>query len=155
MNIEAKVEEYAKLREQAKAIKKRMEMLSEDIKEYAGTHGVKDDSGSFYCDSDKFVYGKQARKSVNFIEDKAIAYLKGRGLVDAVKTKEYIDNEVVDRYVSEGVITFNDLQSIVTTKTSYAIDVKVKEVMPEVEEVTLGAVASVKPKLLPFQKKRR
>lgn len=146
-SINDKVQEYYRLREEAKTIKSRMDTLAKEIKEYSSQHGVKDDKGSFYCDNGTFQFGQQAKKSVTFVVDKAIEFFKKNGLVDAVKTTEVIDEDAVERYINEGRVTFDDLESITQTKVTYAIDLKKKEDMPVVEETTVPIAASKKPKL--------
>ena len=146
-SINDKVQEYYRLREEAKTIKSRMDILAKEIKDYAGVNGVKDDKGSFYCDNGTFMFGQQAKKSVTFVVDKALAFFKSNGLVDAIKTTEVIDEDAVERYINEGRITFDDLESITQTKVTYAIDLKKKEDMPVVEETTVAMAASKKPKL--------
>lgn len=146
-SIDAKVQEYYRLREESKTIKSRMDTLAKEIKEYANKNGVKDDKGSFYCDNGTFQFGQQAKKSVTFVLDKALEFFKSHGLTDAVKTVEAIDEEAVERYINEGRVTFDDLESITQTKVTYAIDLKKKEDMPVVEETTVAMAASKKPKL--------
>ena len=146
-SINDKVQEYHRLREEAKTIKSRMDTLAKEIKEYASKNGTKDDKGSFYCDNGVFMFGQQAKKSVTFVLDKALEFFKSHGLTDAVKTVEAIDEEAVERYINEGKVTFDDLESITQTKTTYAIDLKKKEDMPVVEETTVAMAASKKPKL--------
>ena len=146
-SINDKVQEYYRLREEAKTIKSRMDTLAKEIKEYATVNGVKDDKGSFYCDNGAFQFGQQAKKSVTFVFDKAIEFFKTRGLVNAIKTTEVIDEDAVEQYINEGKITFDDLESITQTKVTYAIDLKKKEDMPVVEETTVAIAASKKPKL--------
>lgn len=148
-NIDAMVSEYDALRSQSKTIKSRMDTLAKDIKKYAETHGVKDDKGSYYCDNGAFQFGQQAKKSVSFVIDKALDFLKSHGFTDAIKTVETIDEDVIERLVSEGAITFEDLESITETKVTYAIDLKKNEDMPVIEETTVPLAASKKPKLSP------
>ena len=145
-SINDKVQEYYRLREESKTIKSRMDTLAKEIKEYATVNGVKDDKGSFYCDNGAFMFGQQAKKSVTFVIDKAIEFFKTHGLVDAVKITEVIDEDAVEKYISEGRVTFDDLESITQTKVTYAIDLKKKEDMPVVEETTVQIAASKKPK---------
>lgn len=145
-SIVMKVEEYDRLREQSKTIKSRMDTLAKEIKEYASKNGVKDDKGSFYCESTFFMFGSQAKKSVSFKKDEAITFFKTRGLLDAVKITEVIDEDAVEKYINEGAISFEDLESITETKVSYAIDLKKKEDMPVVEQTTVAMAASKKPK---------
>lgn len=146
-SIDSKVQEYYRLREEAKTIKSRMDTLAKEIKAHASAHGVKDDKGSFYCDNGTFMFGQQAKKSVSFIRDKAIEFFKTHGMLEAVKTTEVIDEEAVEKYINDGSLTFEDLESITETKTTYAIDLKKKEDMPVVEETTVSLAASKKPKL--------
>lgn len=145
--IDAKVSEYDKLREEAKTIKNRMDVLAKEIKEYADSNGVKDDKGSFYCDNGTFMFGKQAKKSISFIKDTAIKFFKDKKLTKAIVTVENIDEDAVEKYISEGKITFDDLESITETKVSYAIDLKKKEELPIIEETKIPMAASKKPKL--------
>lgn len=145
-SIDDKVQEYHALREQSKTIKSRMDVLAKEIKDYASKNGVKDDKGSFYCDNGAFSFGQQAKKSVTFVVDKALEFFKSHGLTDAIKTVEVIDEEAVERYINDGRVTFDDLESITQTKVSYAIDLKKKEDMPVVEETTVAMAASKKPK---------
>lgn len=147
-SIDDMVQEYFLLREQSKTIKSRMDALAKEIKNYASENGVKDDKGSSYCDNGAFMFGQQAKKSVSFVKDKAIEFFKTHGLLDAVKITEVIDEDAVEKYINEGAITFDDLESITETKTTYAIDLKKKEEMPVVEETTVQMAASKKPKLL-------
>ena len=144
-SIDDKLQEYYSLREQSKTIKSRMDTLAKEIKEYASANGVKDDKGSTYCDNGSFMFGQQAKKSVSFKKEVAIVFFKAKGLLDAIKITEVIDEDAVEKYINEGLITFEDLESITETKVTYAIDLKKKEEMPVVEETTVMA-ASKKPK---------
>lgn len=146
-SIDDKVQEYHRLREESKTIKNRMDTLAKEIKDYATQNGVKDDKGSFYCDNKSFMFGSQAKKSVSFKRDVALVFFKAKGLLDAIKITEVIDEDAVEKYINEGAITFEDLESITETKVSYAIDLKKKEDMPVVEESTVQMAASKKPKI--------
>lgn len=145
-SIDDKVQEYYRLREESKTIKSRMDALAKEIKDYASANGVKDDRGSTYCDNGSFMFGQQAKKSVSFKKEVAIVFFKAKGLLDAVKITEVIDEDAVEKYINEGAITFEDLESITETKVTYAIDLKKKEEMPVVEETTVQMAASKKPK---------
>ena len=78
--IHSYVQEYNELRKQESLLKKRKDELAKLIKEHASEHGTKDSTGSSYCESDKFVFGSQVRKSVKLNHDKAKAFLLGIGL---------------------------------------------------------------------------
>ena len=153
-SIYDKVNEYYELREKSKTIKSRMDVLAKEIKEYASTNGVKDDKGSSYCENKDFMFGQQCKKSVSFIKDKAIEFFKIHGLHNAVKITEVIDEDEVEKYINEGSISFEDLESITETKVTYAIDLKKKEEMPVVEETTVAVAASKKPKPVLSKKKK-
>lgn len=143
-SIDSLLQEYYELREQSKLTKSRMDILAKEIKEYASANGVKDDKGSSYCDNGEFMFGQQAKKSVSFKNDEAITFFKTHGLLDAVKIKEVIDEDAVEKYINEGQLSFEDLESITETKVTYAIDLKKKEDLPVVEESTVQVAASKK-----------
>ena len=147
ISIDSLLAEYDKLREEKKTIEAQMKKLSEDIKDYAEKNGVKDDKGSFYAENPFFTFGKMAKKSVSLVQDKAIAFFKKKKLTEAIKTVEVIDEDAVERYIKDGKITFEELESITETKVTYAIDIKKKEELPQVEETTVQLSASKKPKL--------
>lgn len=141
--------EYDALREQKKIIESRMKTLAEQIKEHAQSKGVKDDKGSYYAESNGFVYGKQAKKSVSFDKDKALDFLKERGFEDCIDTVEVINEDAVETHINNGDISYEDLEDITVTKVTYAVDLKKKEEMPVVEETEVPLAASKKPRLIP------
>lgn len=141
--------EYDSLRGQKKQIEERMKVLADQIKANAEKVGVKDDKGSFYAEDSNFVYGKQCKKSVSFNVDKALAFFKERGYEDCIDTVEVINEGAVEILVNSGDISFEDLESITNTKVSYAVDIKKKEEMTEVEEKEVTLAASKKARLVP------
>ncbi len=143
------LKEYSALREESSRIKKRMDALSATIKDYAEKSGTKNDSGSFYAENDEFIFGKQAKKSVSFMEETAIKFFKDKGLHECVKTIEKIDESKVEEAIQSGDLSYDELQSITQTKTTYAVDVKRKAEMPEVaqSEVKMAASRKSKPSL--------
>ncbi len=140
--------EYVNLRDNKKKIESRMKTLSEQIKSYAEQFGVKDDKGSYYAECDNYIYGKQCKKSVSFDEEKALTYFKDKGFDECIDTVEVINEEEVENLINNGDISFEDLESITKTKVSYAIDVKEKEEMPEVQQTEVPLVASKKARLV-------
>jgi len=144
--IEAKVQEYDKLREESKLIKSRMDVLAAEIKDYAEKFGVKNDTGSFYVENDTFIFGKQAKKSVSFVKEKALEFFKKHKFKDCIKTVETIDEDAVEARITAGDISYAELEQITETKVTYAIDVKKKEDLPVVEESQVKVAASKKPK---------
>lgn len=148
VSIEQKVTEYDKLRAQSKTIKSQMDKLSAQIKDSAEKLGTKDDKGSYFYETDQYIFGKVAKKSVSFSEEKAIKFFKKKGLDKCIDIVEVINEEAVSGYVSSGDITYEELDDITQTKTTFAVDVKKKEEMPEIEQTRVPLVASAKPKLL-------
>ena len=147
--VEELLKEYDFLREQKKTIEGRMKYLADQIKENAQKVGVRDDKGSFYAENESFIYGKQAKKSVSFDKDKAIQFFKDNDLNDCISTVEVINEGAVEEHINSGDISFESLEEITVTKVSYAIDIKKKEEMPEVEQTSVPMAASKKPLLIP------
>lgn len=147
--IGAMLSEYDSLREQKKKIEDRMKYLADQIKANAEKVGVKDDKGSFYAEDERFIYGKQCKKSVSFNQEKALSYFRDHGYDDCITTVEVINEEAVESRINTGDISFEDLEDITTTKVSYAIDLKRKEEMPEVEQTEVPIAASKKSRLVP------
>ena len=141
--------EYDSLREQKKKIEDRMKYLADQIKANAEKVGVKDDKGSFYAEDEQFIYGKQCKKSVSFNQEKALSYFRDHGYDDCIATVEVINEEAVESRINTGDISLEDLEDITTTKVSYAIDLKRKEEMPEVEQTEVPIAASKKSRLVP------
>lgn len=139
------VQEYDSLRANKKTIEDRMTYLSNAIKEYAEKNGTKDDKGSFYTSVDGFLVGKQCKKSVSFNKDVAIKFFEDKHLHDAIVITKSIDEKAVEKYINNGDISYDDLESITTTKVTYAVDLKKEEEMPVVEQKDIKAVASKKP----------
>ena len=147
--IGAILSEYDSLREQKKKIEDRMKYLADQIKANAEKVGVKDDKGSFYAENEQFIYGKQCKKSVSFNQEKALSYFRDHGYDDCITTVEVINEEAVESRINTGDISFEDLEDITTTKVSYAIDLKRKEEMPEIEQTEVPIAASKKSRLVP------
>lgn len=140
--------EYDSLKAQKKVLEDRMKKLADQIKDNAERVGVKDDKGSFYAENEQFIYGKQCKKSVSFDDEKALEFFKDRGLADCISTVEVINEEAVENHINNGDISYEDLESITTTKVTYAVDVKKKKDMPVVEETNVAVAASKKGRLV-------
>lgn len=143
--VEKMVAEYAALRHEEKRIKDRKAFLSDAIKSYSLSNGVKDENGSFYSDCDNYTYGAQCKKSVKFDDEKAALFFQSNGFEDCVKLVPHIVESAVEKRFSDGDITAEELDSITKTSTSYAVIVKEKEVVPDVQQSY--AVAKKKPVL--------
>lgn len=150
--IHSYVQEYNELRKQESLLKKRKDELAKLIKEHASEHGTKDSTGSSYCESDKFVFGSQVRKSVKLNHDKAKAFLLGVGLYEqVVETKEVINEDKVEQLLINGDISDEDLESIVDIKTTYSVSVTERQVEDDMPDVIVEN--SSKKRKLPFRRK--
>lgn len=143
------LQEYNTLRDEKKRIEDRMKKLADLIKDNAEKVGVKDDKGSYYAEDENYIYGKQCKKSVSFNQEKALSYFRDHGFEDCIGTVEVINETAVEEHINTGDISFEDLESITDTKVSYAIDLKKKEDMPEVQETEVPMAASKKTRLVP------
>lgn len=153
-HYESLAEEYVSLREKAKAIKARMDVLSAQLKEHAESWGVPDETGSFYVKGKSLVWGKQSKKTITFDEDKALAFFKDNDMDDCITYVPSVNQEAVEARVSNGEITVEELENITNTKVSYAVSVTRLEDITQVEESRLGlSAASLKPKS-PFRVKK-
>ena len=150
--IHSYVQEYNELRKQESLLKKRKDELAKLIKEHASEHGTKDSTGSSYCESDKFVFGSQVRKSVKLNHDKAKTFLLGIGLYEqVVETKEVINEDKVEQLLINGDISDEDLESIVDIKTTYSVSVTERQVEEDMPDVIVEN--SSKKRKLPFRRK--
>lgn len=139
--IEKMVEEYQALKKQEKSISERKKVLADSIKAYAVENGTKDDKGSFYSENNNFIFGASCRKSVSIDEAKAMVLFHEREEVlgDCFDLKPTINEEAIERHLSLGDITLEEVESITKVSTSMAIDVREKEEVAEVEQTSFVA----------------
>jgi hypothetical protein len=142
-SVESFIDEYSTISEQVKLLEARKKKLSDQIKKFATTQGEKDEKGSYYAETSKYVYGSVARKSVNLNQEKALEFLKENGLDACIKVTESVDEEAFSKLIEEQVITTEALEELTTIKVVYAISVQKKE---EVTEDVRQFVASFKGK---------
>lgn len=149
------LQEYVVLRDNKKTIETRMKQLADEIKEYCTQYGTQDSNGSFYSENDSYAFGKQAKKKVTLDEENLIAYLKEKGITAPIKQKQYIDTEVLDKVLDnpDSGLSESEIEPFIKITTSYAVDIKVKEEMPEVEETQVALAADKKRKLFGGKKK--
>lgn len=140
-NIENLVSQYDALRAQEKLIKSQMTKLADSIKEYAQKNGVRDSSGSYYCDSDEFTFGCTAAKSISF-KDSAIQFFKDKGLDDCIQVIESVDKGKVDSYLDSGTLRQEDILNLAEVKTSYRVSVVKKDVIPEIQPIAASSKKS-------------
>lgn len=133
--------EYAEISAQIKQLEERKKSLADKIKSGAEQFGVKDDKGSYYLESDTQVMGKVAKKSFKIDQDKAVETLESMGLGDVVDvvTVKTVNEDKLQKAVSDKRITLDTVQGFTNESVSYSVLVKEKEAVPEVEQSTLKA----------------
>jgi hypothetical protein len=134
-DVEQLVAEYDLLRLREADIKRNKEKIADQLKLYADSYGVEDGKGSKYVATDTFIFGKQARTSVSFVQDVAVDVLTKRGYIEAIDVVRTVNDDKFEQLVGEGKLTvdeFIDLGAI-ATKTTYAVFVKKADEMSEVE----------------------
>lgn len=143
------VEEYQKLKIQEKQITDRKKLLADTIKLYAENKGTKSSEGSFYCESDKFVFGSQCKKSIKLDEAKTLKFIESKGklLEDCIELKPVIDEKSLENHFATGDITSKELESLTDVKITMAISVEAKEELPEVQQTSAIAASKKKPVL--------
>ena len=133
--------EYADISAQIKQLEEKKKDLAEKIKNGAEQFGVKDDKGSFYLESDNYIMGKVAKKSMKIKQDEAVETLESMGLGDVVDvvTVRTVNEDRLEKAVRDKRITLNEVKEFTSETISYSVSVKEKEVVPEVEVTTLKA----------------
>lgn len=139
-------QEYAELSAQKKQLEDRLKFLSAQIKDGAEKFGVKDDKGSYYLENETLLLGRVAKKSFSFCQERAVETLEASGLGDVVDvvTVKTVNEEKLTDAVAKGRIALNVVEGFTDTKVTYAVSVKSKEAMPEVQTGDLSAAASRK-----------
>lgn len=138
--------EYADISSQIKALEERKKVLSDKIKQGAEQLGVKDDKGSFYLETNGFILGKVASKSMKIDNEKAVEVLTSKGLKKCVTTvtTKTVNEAELERAVANGKITLEEVEDFTTVSTSYKVSVAKKEEMPVVEQSTIKVAARKK-----------
>ena len=131
--------EYADLSAQIKKLEEQKKALAEKIKSGAEQFGVKDDKGSFYLESDSYIMGKVAKKSIKIDQETAVSTLESMGLGDVVDevVVKTVNEDRLQIAVADKRITLNDVRGFTKESVSYSVSVKEKEALPEVEQSTL------------------
>lgn len=133
--------EYSELREQIKVLTKKKDDLAIKIKEGAERYGTKDDKGSYFFDSGDFILGRVAKVSLSIEQEKAVKVLEALGLGDVVdvETIKTVNEDKLEKAVSDKRCTLSTVQGFTKKTISYQVSVEKKEEMPEVEQSTLSA----------------
>lgn len=140
-DLEKMASDYDSISEQIKVLTERKKQLSDKIKDGAEKLGVKDDKGSYYLDSDSYIMGKVASKSISLDQTRAVEFLKKKGLEKCVNSVvvETVNEEILEKAVSRGILSVSDVEQFTNTTVSYKVSVTKKEAMPEVEQTKLVA----------------
>lgn len=124
-NLSKTINEYKESKDKENALKKANNALSENIKHYMGEHGMSS------ADSDKYTatLTKTDKESLN--EDLAIEIIKenlgGALLASVIKTKEYIDEDALERLVYNGDFDINKLAKAKIVKSTFTLRVTKKK----------------------------
>lgn len=129
--------EFAIIKIQKKSLEVREKALKSELEEYLKKQPVDAKKNAYLAFQDsegKMSYLKyEARQSTSLDSDKAYEFFSANGLLEKVyKTVEssYFDEEEIAMLVSDGTISFEDLESITSKSLSYAM-----KVIKEKEEV--------------------
>ena len=151
VSIFSKVREYSKLRSEKKVIDDRMKVLSQEIKEFSLKNGEKDSKGSFYCETEDFMFGAVAKKSIKFDTNNLVKFLKNKGLTDCYSAEVVysLNEKRIEDCINLGLLTEDDIKKFTEVKTSYSVSCISKEI-PDVQQcslhIDLPVAASTKPK---------
>lgn len=138
--------EYVEVSQQIKVLEERKKLLAIKIKEGAVKFGTLDDKGSSYLEVNGFIAGNVSKVSMSLDQTKGVEYLEKKGLGDLVDVVEVktVNEERLEKAVSEKRLTLDEVEGFTTKKQSYQVSVKAVEEMPEVEQSNLALAASKK-----------
>lgn len=124
-NLSKTIDEYKESKDKENALKKANNALSENIKSYMYEHDMSS------ADSDKYTatLTKTDKESLN--EDLAIEIIKenlgGALLASVIKTKEYIDEDALEKLVYNGDFDINKLAKAKIVKSTFTLRVTRKK----------------------------
>ena len=124
-NLSKTIDEYKESKDKENALKKANNALSENIKSYRHEHDM------ISADSDKYTatLTKTDKESLN--EDLAIEIIKenlgGALLASVIKTKEYIDEDALEKLVYNGDFDINKLAKAKIVKSTFTLRVTKKK----------------------------
>lgn len=128
INISKVLTEYSQISEQMKFLEARKKELASTIKTYAEEKGTKNDKGSYYAETDNFIFGNEARKSIKLNQEKALEYLKEHDLVEKyTETQIIVNEELLASAVECEEIPMEDFEQLCDVKVTSAVSVKQKE----------------------------
>ena len=124
-NLSKTIDEYKESKDRENALKKANNALSENIKSYMHEHDM------ISANSDKYTatLTKTDKESLN--EDLAIEIIKenlgGALLASVIKTKEYIDEDALEKLVYNGDFDINKLAKAKIVKSTFTLRVTKKK----------------------------
>lgn len=115
------IDEYKESKDKENALKKVNNVLSENIKGYMYDHDMSS------ADSEKYTATLTRSNKELLNEDLAIELIKenleGALLNTVIKTKEYIDEDALEKLVFNGQFDISKLEKAKITRTSYTLRV--------------------------------
>lgn len=115
------IDEYKESKDKENALKKVNNELNENIKSYMYEHDMSS------ADSEKYTATLTKTDEESLNEDLAIELiqenLEGALLNTVIKTKEYIDEDALEKLVFNGQFDISKLEKAKITKTSYTLRV--------------------------------
>lgn len=115
------IDEYKESKDKENSLKKINNELSENIKSYMHEHNMTT------ANTDNYTATLSRKDSESLNEDLAIEIIKenlgGALLASVIKTKEYIDEDALEKLVYNGDFDINKLAKAKITKTSYTLRV--------------------------------
>ena len=139
-------EQYIAVSKKIKALEEEKKRLSDNLKKGAEKYGVKDDKGSFYCETESCIFGRVAKKTMKINQEKAVKDLTDLGmgdLIDEVIVRT-VNTDRLENAVQSGKLSFDVVEGFTDVTTSYSVSVKEKEEIAEVEQTSLKKVSKSK-----------
>lgn len=139
-------EQYLAVTKKIKALEEEKKRLSDNLKKGAEKYGVKDDKGSYYCETESCIFGRVVKKTMKINQEKAVKDLTDLGmgdLIDEVVVRT-VNPDRLENAVQNGKLSFDVVEGFTDVTTSYSVSVKEKEEIAEVEQTSLKKVSKSK-----------
>lgn len=115
------IERYYNLKTEMESYKKQVDADNKEIKR------IMNDSNMAICESGDLTATCQEIVSESFDEDKLLSCIKGLGLNSCIKTKEYVDMDILESLIYNGEIDPKQLSDCKITKTQTRLTVRRKK----------------------------
>lgn len=116
--VREKMERYQSLLAQKKALEAEIEATKAELREIVVSNGQKNEKGSFVYEVDGFKLSNERRVRVGLSND-AADKLREWGVFDQVK-KEIVDEDKVEMAFHDGLLTKEQVESLISKKESFA-----------------------------------